>query len=224
MTTTIKTAAWDAGLPELPLDALQPVFAPSGDKDKPRQLSEDRKLIRRTDRAVVLDARRLANALEHIGRLPEAGEAYHLVTEKAYSMMHVIPTTLQLAEPATIAYLAIVTLSFSQANMIDLLGMLDSGQIDKVDFLFSIYFKSNEKENCQRLAQELTTRGQRVFSGLIHAKLLLIELTDGRAFTVESSANLRSCASVEQITIFHDRSLFDFHRGWIGEILEGRKK
>lgn len=167
---------------------------------------------------------RLANAIEHIGRLPAKNETFHLVTEKAYSMMHIIPTALHLAAPATIRYLAVVTLSFSRSNMVDLLAMLDSGEVQTVDFLYSIYFKSNNRDACEQLADGLRARGQRVYSGLIHAKILLMEMSDGRAFTVESSANLRSCASVEQITLFHDASLLEFHRGWIGEVLEGQRK
>ena len=41
---------------------------------------------------------------------------------------------------------------------------------------------------------------------LTHAKVVLIETTDGRDFVVESSANLRSCSSIEQITVTHDAS------------------
>ena len=109
-------------------------------------------------------------------------------------MMHVIPATLHLAAPATIRYLAIVTLSFSQPNMVDLLAMLDSGQIASLDFLYSVYFRSNNREACEGLTSELGRRGHRVYAGLIHAKILLIETTDGRHFVVEASANLRSCA------------------------------
>ena len=210
-------------LPSLDLNGIRPVFAPSGDADKARQLAADAKHVRRTEKAVMLDARRLANALEHIGRLPEPAEAFHLITEKRYSMMHVIPATLHLAAPATIAYLAIVTLSFSQPNMVDLLALLDAGQIGTVDFLYSVYFRSNNREACEGLTTELGRRGHRVYAGLIHAKILLLELTDGRAYTVESSANLRSCASVEQITLTHDRALLDFHRAWITQIMEARK-
>ncbi len=212
-------------LPAMNLDGIKPMFPAAlvPDKDKPRQLGEDRKTIRRRDRAVMLDARRLQNAIEHIGRLPAENESFHLITEKRYSMMHIIPATLHLGEPATIAYLGIVTLSFSQANLQDLLTLLDAGQIEKVDFAYSCYFKSNNKADCQRLAEELTARGHRVYSGLIHAKILLIELTDGRAYSVESSANLCSCASVENITMIHDRELFAFHSGWICELMENRK-
>ena len=53
-----------------------------------------------------------------------------------------------------------------------------------MDFLYSVYFKSSEKEICQRLAHELTTRGHRVVACLQHAKILLIELTDGRTIVV----------------------------------------
>ena len=223
MNTNTPASTWADALPSLPLDTLQTMFA-SGDVDKARQLPQDRKLVRRSDKAVVLDARRLANALQHIGRLPAEGETLHLVTEKMYSMAHIIPATLHLAAPATIRYLAVVTLSFSQPNLIDLLALLDSGQIGAVDFLYSVYFKSNNKEQCQHLADALTARGQRVFAGLIHAKLLLIELTDGRRYTVESSANLRSCASIEQISMFSDPALFDFHRTWTDEVLKGPQR
>ena len=144
----------------------------------------------------LLDARRLQNAIEHIGRLPEPGEAFHLVTAKQYSLWHVVKATLHLAAPATIARLTVATLGFSRQNLEELLQLLDAGHIGKVDFLFSVYFKSNEREICERLAHELTTRGQRVVAMLTHAKVLLIETTDGRSYVVESSANLRSRAAV----------------------------
>ena len=103
--------------------------------------------------------------------------------------------------------------------MDELLQLLDSGDIGRVDFLYSVYFKSNERQSCERLTHELTTRGHRVVAMLTHAKVLLVELTDGRGFTVESSANLRSCASIEQITMTQDADLTAFHRKWIDEIL-----
>jgi hypothetical protein len=212
--TTIDVETLAAPLPSMAV----------ADADKATQIGSDRRHVGRTERAVMLDARRLQNAIKHIGRLPDPGEAFHLITEKAYSMMHVIPAVLHYAAPVRIRYLAIVTLSFSRVNMVDLLAMIDSGEIERVDFAYSVYFKSNNKDQCTQLAEGLTARGQRVYSGLIHAKILLIELDDGRAFTVESSANLRSCASVEQITIFHDRPLLEFHRTWISGLMENQTK
>jgi len=65
----------------------------------------------------------------------------------------------------------------------------------------------------------LTTRGQRVVACLQHAKVVLMQTTDGGAYVVESSANLRSCASIEQITMTHDPALLAFHRQWIDDVL-----
>jgi hypothetical protein len=48
-----------------------------------------------------------------------------------------------------------------------------------------------------------------------HSKILVIETSDGHSYVAESSANLRSCASLEQTTIFADADLAAFHKGWI---------
>jgi hypothetical protein len=212
-------------LQSLDLDTLRPVFdqLAGHEADASRQWVGDRKHVRRSDKRVMLNARRLADAVEHIGRLPEAGEAFHLVTAKRYSLWNVVQAVLHLAEPSMIAYLGIATLGFSRQNLDDLLAELDAGRIGKVDFLYSVYFKSNERENCERLAHELTTRGHRVVAMLTHAKILLMRLSDGRAFVVESSANLRSCSSIEQITMTHEAELFAFHRQWLTEIMEATK-
>jgi len=212
-------------LKTLDLNAIKPIFPElvGLEKDAGRQLIDDRRHVRRTDKAVLLDGRRLQNAVKHIGRLPAPGESFHLVTAKRYSLFHVIESVLHLASPATIAYLGIATLGFSKDNLDALLTEIDGGKIGKVDFLYSVYFKSNERESCERLAHELTARGHRVVAMLTHAKILLIELSDGRSYVVESSANLRSCSSIEQIAMFHDRALFDFHRRWMNELMEAKK-
>jgi hypothetical protein len=224
MTDPNTATTWDAGLPTMDLDALQPVFSELAghENDAARGWVGDRRHVRRTDKRVMLDARRLADAIKHIGRLPDPGEAHHLVTAKRYSLWNVVQAVLQLAAPATIVYLGIATLGFSRQNLEELLDLLDRGQIGKVDFLFSVYFKSNEREICQRMAHELTTRGHRVVAMLTHAKVMLLELTDGRRFVVESSANLRSCSSIENIMLTQDTGLFDFHCRWLDDLLEAR--
>jgi len=44
-------------------------------------------------------------------------------------------------------------------------------------------------------------------------------LSDGRRFAVESSANLRSCRNIEQITLTQAADLHDFHAGWISHVI-----
>jgi hypothetical protein len=224
MDTKPTTTAWDAGLPEMATEGLQPFYdeLQGHEVDAARELhGGDRKHVsqRTADKRVMLDARRLQNALDTIGRLPDKGESFHIVTWKRFSLWHVVKATLALAKPVTISRLTVATLGFSKDNLDELLQLLDCGDIGRVDFLYSVYFKSNERQSCERLTHELTTRGHRVVAMLTHAKVLLVELTDGRGFTVESSANLRSCASIEQITMTQDADLTAFHRKWIDEIL-----
>jgi len=219
-------ADWAHGLAAVNLDECRPVFDElSGfEQDAARELSGDRRHLRAAAKRTMIDCRRVANAVQHIGRLPEPGESIHLVTAGGYSLFHHIPAANELIAPATIAYLGIATLGFSRENLERLLELLDSGQVGRLDFLYSVYFKSNEKEICARLTHELGRRGQRVLSMRTHAKMLLIETTAGGNFVIESSANLRSCKNVEQAVFTNDAELLDFHRGWLNEIFEGRKK
>ena len=70
------------------------------------------------------------------------------------------------------------------------------------------------------LAEALTTRGHQIAAIRCHAKILLMELTDGRCFVVESSANLRSCRNIEQFTMTHDEDLLRFHQAWMTDVLK----
>jgi len=214
---------WQNTLRTLEVDRLKPVFGgdelAAHEQDARRELRGDRAYRRTPTRRTLIDARQAANAVAHVGRLPAPGETIHMVCSGGYSLYHHIPAVLELAAPATIRYLGICTLGFSKDNLERLIGLLDGGQIGTLDFLYSVYFKSNEREICERLAHELGSRGQRVLSMRTHCKLLLIELGDRRdCYVIESSANLRSCKNVEQSTFSNDRALLDFHRQWLNEI------
>ena len=214
-----------ASLKCLDLDGLQRVFGDElagHEQDARRELRGDRAYRRTLTKRTMVDARQTANAVAHIGRLPAPGETIHLVCAGGYSLYHHIEAVLQIAAPVTIRYLGIATLGFSRENLERLIALLDAGTIGRLDFLYSVYFRSNEREICERLAHELTTRGQRVLSMRTHCKLLLIELGDGRdAYTIESSANLRSCKNLEQSTFTNHVGLLQFHRRWLDELFQG---
>ena len=72
--TTSKT--WDADLQEMPLGNLPAFYSTAQDQvDARRQLRSDQKHVSRSDKRLMLDARRLQNCLGHVGRLPEPGES-----------------------------------------------------------------------------------------------------------------------------------------------------
>ncbi len=215
---------WMQALPMMDPAELRPVFDPLAglEVDAARELVEDRKHVRRSDKRILLDGRRLQNCILHIGTLPQCGQAYHMVTSKKYSLFHVVEAVLHLASPERIEHLVIATLRFSRDNLERLLALLDTGQIGTVDFLFSVFHKSLEKEICGRLTAELPRRKQRCVACLTHAKVLLLKLSDGRCFVCESSANLRSCSSIEQLMLTQDQELFDFHFHWIDELMRAK--
>jgi hypothetical protein len=213
-------ADWSSALRSLDLGAIRPVFdelAGATKKEVGHDFGPTRRHVTRTAAAVMNDARHLQNAITDIADLPQSGEVVHLLTAKRFALFNVIQAVLAIHSPATINYLAICTLGFSTHNVEALAAMLDSKQVERLDFVFSVFFKSLEKQNCERLTVELGKRGARIIALLQHAKILVIEI-DGQSYVIESSANLRSCASLEQLAIFNDAELAAWHKGWIGSL------
>ena len=184
------------------------------------ELADNLKHVRRAAKRQTLHLLNVANAARHLERLPEAGETYHCVMKGNFHAWDLVPAVLKLAAPATIAYLGIATLGFNRANAQELAELLDAGQVQSTDFICSCYFKSTSGDEFAFLHEQLTARGQRVAAVRSHAKVILFEMTDGRRFIIESSANLRSCRNVEQFTLTHDAGLLDFHKAWMTNIVD----
>lgn len=212
---------WDGALRSIDLPALRPVFPELAGEELAAEveLRRDRKLVRSATRRRAVNALQVANAVRPLDGLPAVGETWHLVVKGNFALFDLVPAALKLAAPATIRRLDLVTLGFSKQNLQDLLALLDNGQVGSLALLYSVYFRSNEKETCHRLEHELAARNQRVAAMRTHAKVMLLEMTDGRCLVNETSANLRSCRNVEQMTLTHDRPLLEFHRRWIEELL-----
>jgi len=174
---------------------------------------------RQPTRRQFLDQRRVANAAEQLGRLPAPGETCHCVMRGNFDAFDLIPAIIRMGqEPAT--ELNIATLGFNERNTTKLIELLDAGQVQKLTFICSVYFRSmkDSGRTFRRLVAELEARGQRVRAIRCHAKIQLIETASG-AYVIESSANLRSCHNIEQFTLTHDRALLEFHRAWMLEVL-----
>jgi hypothetical protein len=182
-------------------------------------LASDRRKVTRSIRRDCRDARKAKDAAEAIGRIPTADEAIHLVISGRYALADMIPATLELAG-VNIAELRICTLGFSRKNIEMIAAMVDAGQVGKVKLLCSHYFKSTTSDLYDLAASEFAARSEQAsfLSCRTHAKLLLMELVDGRTVTVESSANARSCKNIEQACIIGDPAVYAFHRDWIDEL------
>lgn len=170
------------------------------------------------------DVRQVRTAVEHLGRIPDAMEALHLLCSGRYALWDMVPAILELAAPVAIDSLHIATLGFSRQNVAEMLDALDRGRVARLSLICSHYFKGTSGGIWEFAAEELPKRPHTRFLSIrTHAKLLAIKLADGRTVTIESSANLRSCKNIEQMTVYGHPNVYAFHAGWM-DSLSGREK
>lgn len=170
-----------------------------------------------------LDGRRCSKAMEQLIKLPGPGESLHFIVDGLFEPCDLIPATRRLSDPATIKRLDITTLGLNNDNTELIARGIDEGKIGDCLILTSQYFFSVEKPDFQFLKSEIMEkRGGWVASMRTHAKLMLMEMTDGNFYTIEGSGNLKSCQSIEQFVMTNDRDLLLFHRTWIEEYINSR--
>jgi len=185
-------------------------------------LDSDRSFFRTATTHTHEDLRARPEAVRHLQRLPVQGESFHAIISGKYALWDLVPAMLEKIAPQTISELIIATLSFSKTNAAEMLALLDTGRVKRMSLLVSHYFKGTNREIYDSLVPHLLERGQKVQAMRTHAKIILITTSEAVKYTVESSANARSCKNVEQFCMIRDDALHDFHRGWISELIEGR--
>ena len=181
---------WTQSLPTLDAANLRPVFDPliGQEADAAREFAEDRKHVRiSTGRfySMLNDCKAVSFTSAFATTRPIVSHGHG----KKYSLLHVVEAVLRLASPERIERLIIATFGYRRDNLERPGRMLNSGQVDRLDFLYSVFHKSLEKEICGRLTAELTQRKQRCAARLSHAKVLLLKLSGGRCFVCESSSD-----------------------------------
>lgn len=180
---------------------------------------KDPRRTARQHKADVRDGRQAKSAADALGELPDAEGAVHVLITGRFSLWDCVPAILDQAGPVDV--LRIATLGFSKRNVEAMAAAVDAGTIGRIRLLCSHYFKGTSPDIYRFAAETLGKRKDRVefLSVRTHAKLLLLQ-TPGRVFTLESSANLRSCKNLEQLTVFGSPTVHEFHRAWIDELFE----
>lgn len=159
----------------------------------------------------------IENAIAQINRLPEPESTFHSIMGGDFHGFDMIPT-IQRLSGKPLAGLRIATLGFNQKNNLQLCQMMDTGLIDgPVTILASMYFAQSDPRVFAAAKQELETRGSLLVSSRNHAKIIACQTGDD-FIVIETSANLRSCNSLEQFTIANSEPLYRFHTGWIDQI------
>lgn len=169
-------------------------------------------------RRKTIDARHRDAIASALPALPEDGESWHIITKGNTPLWLAIPRMIELCgEP--IADLKISTLGFGRdfANYLRR-ETTKHGTIQSYGIVCSHYFRSTSQREFALLA---TAAGRRLAVIRCHAKVIAATMPSGRAFAIEGSGNLRSCRSIEQMTITADAELTRFHQSWITELLNG---
>lgn len=104
--------------------------------------------------------------------------------------------------------MTVCTLGFSRDNTARLAELLDGRHVLNCMFVVSDYYESKDATAFNELRDMLRQRSQTLLVARSHAKVALIEATDGRRFCIEGSMNFRGCFAYEQFLITTDRDVF----------------
>jgi DNA modification methylase len=115
------------------------------------------------------------------------------------------------------------TWTMNRVNVLEMVEMLDSGKIKKLSILTGTYFKQRESSVYAQLLTALKRRGMRYVAFINHTKIALIK--QGNDYIVfEGSANFTANPRLENFIIANSRELYEFHRGWMEEMLNDKNK
>jgi hypothetical protein len=156
------------------------------------------------------------NAAALIAALPEPGDILHAILRGDFILGDALPGIIARTGPCT--HLRIATLGLSVANAETLRALLTAGRVARLTLVCSHYFRHVDRLSTFHRVQQILGPIAELKVARCHAKIILIPTERGEALVFEGSANLRSSATVEQLTVFNDPDLLAFHASWIDEL------
>jgi hypothetical protein len=140
--------------------------------------------------------------------LPTPGETVHLVLPGGIALGEIVWSVVDgTNQPET---LTVSTLGFGRRWIGGLVDRLRSGQITKAAVVCSNYFRRSDPTEYADAAAALAPWPVTLTDARTHAKIAVFG-----PFSLEGSANLRSCRSVENVAVTNDKGLARFHSAWI---------
>ena len=143
--------------------------------------------------------------------LPTPGESVHIILPGNVALgdvlWHIVDAT-DLPGP-----LHVSTLGFGRAWIHGLLARLQARQITEATICCSDYFAKADAAEFQEARELLAPWPVALVAGRTHAKVA----TFGH-ISMEGSANLRACRSIENVAVTNDTNLTAFHRRWISAL------
>jgi hypothetical protein len=160
----------------------------------------------------------IAEARQVLEHLPEPGESLHAVVTARLDLTDVINAILE--KLGRCDRMMIATLGYNARNLRMILEWLDTGAVQSLSLVASIFYRSHNGSEWQRTLDELRARGQRAACCHSHAKVVTLAFATGERFSIEGSANLCGNGSGrEQFALVNDAGLHDFHATWISQLV-----
>ena len=154
--------------------------------------------------------------------LPEKDWSFHIVANGKYDFWSFTPHIQKLIGSAGLEFY-VSTWTMSRNNAVEMVKLFDDGKVGTINLLTGLYFKRRESAVYATVLSAIKKRGQRYAAFKNHAKVLL--LSNGKDFiVVEGSANLTGNPRLEQYVISNHKGLYDFHAGWMMEMLDANQE
>jgi hypothetical protein len=176
---------------------------------------------RKTTKADRRYMRAAKTAAELLPELPAPGEVIHALMLGSFDLCQVITATVK--RLPQLRALRIATLCYSKRNIAELCSLLE-GRKDvplALTLLVSVFHREHNKELHEWAVGEFATFPDvKIGAARSHCKVTLFDLGDGDGLVFEGSANLRTNKNREQLTVFRDRDLHDWHATWIDTLVK----
>lgn len=156
------------------------------------------------------------NADVIISHLPEPGERTHCALRGDFVLCDLIPAIIYAR--GRCQSLRIATLGMSFANADTLAALVEKGKVGSLQITTSHYFREVDKTTTYRQVMNRLEGICELVTSRCHAKIILLPTAKGDFFVIEGSANLRSSDNTEQMVIFNDRELMEFHEKWLDSL------
>ena len=165
---------------------------------------------------------KVSNFKDIVGLELEQNTQYRLVTDMSFNAITVIS---YLLEYYKIDELYIVVYRMNNKSFDYLKSIIEKDNI-KTGFIVSSFFRENKRY--ERWAKEIkilseNTENVKTSFCNSHAKVFLAKTKCDRHIVFEGSGNLSDNARIEQYIFEDNKSVYNFHKKWIDDILNSKK-
>lgn len=176
------------------------------------------KLIKKYNRNILISDLKKQKLNQILTEYPNEGEIIHLITNGSYDLYNIVDDLID--KYGAVDELIGSTWCMNSHTVMDLKVKYKERLIKNIILLTGDYFKLKQRSEYGQLYEFMQDNKLHYKSCKNHAKILAVKIND-KNIVVESSANFTTNPRVENFTIYNDKELYDFHKSWIMEAING---